>query len=45
MARLSPRKQGETGEFSAMEWLWSHCYIVWLPIGHSPNSDLIAEDW
>jgi Holliday junction resolvase-like predicted endonuclease len=44
MARLSPRRQGDIGEFSAMEWLDSQGYCIWLPVGHSPNVDLIAED-
>jgi PD-(D/E)XK endonuclease len=44
MARLSPRRQGDLGEFSAMEWLTNEGYGVWLPIGHSPHVDLIAED-
>jgi hypothetical protein len=44
MARLSPRRQGDIGEFSAMEWLDSQGYKIWLPVGHSPNADVIAED-
>jgi hypothetical protein len=32
------------GEFSAMEWLDGQGYNIWLPIGHSPNVDLLAED-
>jgi hypothetical protein len=27
-----------------MEWLVGQGYKLWLPLGHSPNSDLIAED-
>jgi hypothetical protein len=27
-----------------MEWLVGKGYKVWLPLGHSPNADLIAED-
>jgi hypothetical protein len=27
-----------------MEWLDSKGYGVWIPIGHSPDADLIAED-
>jgi hypothetical protein len=26
-----------------MEWLVEHGYAVYLPVGHSPNCDLIAE--
>jgi hypothetical protein len=44
MDRLSPRRQGDLGELSAMEWLGSQGYGVWLPVGHSPDADLIAED-
>jgi Holliday junction resolvase-like predicted endonuclease len=42
--RLSPRRQGDLGELSAMEWLGSQGYGVSFPIGHSPDYDLIAED-
>jgi hypothetical protein len=44
MARLSPRKQGDLGEMSAMEWLTAQGYGVWIPMCHSPHVDLIAED-
>ena len=44
MAHLSPRRQGDLGELSAMEWLASQSYKLWLPVGHSRDSDLIAED-
>ena len=44
MARMSPRRQGDLGEFSAMDWLDSRGYDVFYPIGHSPDSDLIADD-
>jgi len=27
-----------------MEWLICQGYRVWLPVGHSPNVDVIAED-
>jgi hypothetical protein len=40
---LSTRQQGDLGELSAMEWLGTHGYAVYLPVGHSPDSDLIAE--
>jgi Holliday junction resolvase-like predicted endonuclease len=43
MGRLPPRRQGDLGEFSAMEWLGTQGYSVWLPVGHSPDCDLIAE--
>jgi Holliday junction resolvase-like predicted endonuclease len=44
MGRISPRRQGDLGEFSAMEWLWSQGYSVFVPVGHSPDFDLIAYD-
>jgi Holliday junction resolvase-like predicted endonuclease len=44
MGRISPRRQGDLGELSAMEWLGSRGHIVYLPIGHSPDVDLIADN-
>jgi hypothetical protein len=44
MARMSPRRQGDLGELSAMEWLGSRGYVVYYPIGHSPDCDLIFDD-
>lgn len=41
---MSPRKQGDLGELSAIDWLGSHGYTVYLPLGHSPDVDLIALD-
>jgi Holliday junction resolvase-like predicted endonuclease len=43
MERLSPRRQGDLGELSAMEWLGSQGYDVFIPLGHSPHVDLIAD--
>jgi hypothetical protein len=40
---MNPRRQGDLGEFSALEWLGSRGYPVYFPIGHSPDVDLIAE--
>ena len=39
----NPRRQGDLGEFSAIAWLGSKGYPVWVPIGHSPDYDLVAE--
>jgi hypothetical protein len=39
----NPRRQGDLGEFSAIEWLWSKGYPVWYPLGHSPDVDLVTE--
>jgi Holliday junction resolvase-like predicted endonuclease len=41
---MSPRRQGDLGELSAMEWLASQGYGVFYPIGHSPDCDLILDD-
>lgn len=40
---VNRRVQGDLGEFSAMEWLASKGALVWVPLGHSPDVDLIAE--
>ena len=42
MAKLKPREQGDIGEFSAIEWLRSQDAAVFVPIGHSPDADLVA---
>ena len=44
MDRMSPRRQGDLGELSAMEWLGSQGYAVFYPIGHSPDTDLVVDD-
>ena len=41
--RLKPREQGDIGELSAMEWLASKGAHIYVPLGHSPDVDLIAE--
>lgn len=40
---VNRRVQGDLGEFSAMEWLASKGALVWIPLGHSPDVDLIGE--
>lgn len=40
---INRRAQGDLGEFSAMEWLASQGALVWIPLGHSPDADLIGE--
>ncbi len=42
-AQLKPREQGDLGELSAMEWLASKGAKLFLPIGHSPDIDIVAE--
>jgi Holliday junction resolvase-like predicted endonuclease len=44
MRRISPRKQGDLGELSAIDWLGAQGYALYLPLGHSPDVDLIALD-
>lgn len=41
--RINRRRQGDLGELSAMGWLASKGAVVWIPFGHSPDIDLIAE--
>lgn len=40
---VNRRVQGDVGESSAIEWLTSKGALVWSPIGHSPDTDLMAE--
>jgi PD-(D/E)XK endonuclease len=39
---MNPRQQGDLGEQSAIEYLWSQGYPVFVPFGHSPDIDLVA---
>ena len=39
----TPRKQGDAGELSAIQWLISQGAAVYLPFGHSPDVDLVAD--
>ena len=41
--RISPRLQGDIGEWSAIGWLIDHGAKVFLPLGHSPDVDLVAD--
>ena len=42
-ARISPREQGDIGERAAAAWLLGQPHIsVFVPFGHSPDTDLIA---
>ena len=40
---MHPRRQGDLGEYSAIEWLGSHGHPVWFPVGHSPDCDLVTR--
>ena len=42
-AVMGPRQQGDAGELSAMSWLVEHGYHVYLPLGHSPDCDMVAD--
>jgi hypothetical protein len=41
--RISPRLQGDIGEWSAIGWLIERGAKVFLPLGHSPDVDLVAD--
>jgi PD-(D/E)XK endonuclease len=40
---LSTREQGDLGEASAIEWLASAGARLYIPFGHSPDCDLVAD--
>jgi hypothetical protein len=39
---VNPREQGDVGERSAVAWLWSEGWAVFVPFGHAPDVDLVA---
>jgi hypothetical protein len=41
--RWTPRRQGDLGELSAMVWLAGQGATVFIPVGHSPDVDLVAD--
>jgi Holliday junction resolvase-like predicted endonuclease len=41
--KIPPRLQGDIGELSAMGWLVRHGAKVFVPLGHSPDVDLVAD--
>jgi hypothetical protein len=43
LQQLNPRRKGDIGETSAADWLTRNGFGVWIPLGHSPDVDLIAE--
>jgi hypothetical protein len=43
VTRIKPRQQGDIGELSAMEWLASKGAHIFVPVGHSPDIDVVAE--
>jgi hypothetical protein len=40
---INRRQQGDLGELSAMRWLANRGAVLWLPFGHSPDADLLAQ--
>ena len=42
-AALTTRRQGDLGEGSAIQWLTASGACIYVPFGHSPDYDLIAE--
>jgi PD-(D/E)XK nuclease superfamily protein len=43
LRQTNPRKQGDIGEGIAAAWLMQQGYGVWIPFGHSPDCDLLAQ--
>lgn len=43
LRQANPRRQGDIGEGIAASWLMQHGYGVWIPFGHSPDCDLLAQ--
>ena len=43
LRQTHPRRQGDIGEAAAIAWLTRAGFGVWIPHGHSPDADLIAE--
>jgi hypothetical protein len=43
LRQTNPRRQGDIGEAAAIAWLTRAGFGVWIPLGHSPDADLIAE--
>ncbi len=41
--KRDPRRQGDQGEMSAVLWLWSMGFPVFLPIGHSRDYDVVTD--
>jgi len=43
LRQTNPRRQGDIGEGIAAAWLMQQGYGVWVPFGHSPDCDLLAQ--
>ena len=44
LRQANPREQGDVGERLAAAWLAQAGYHPWIPFGHSPHVDLLAEE-
>jgi len=40
--KLTPRRQGDLGEYSAIEWFGAQGIPVYVPLGHAPDADLVV---
>ena len=43
LRQANPRRQGDLGELEAARWLGRAGLGLWIPFGHSPDVDLIAQ--
>jgi PD-(D/E)XK endonuclease len=43
LRQTNPRRQGDIGEAAAIAWLTRAGFGIWVPLGHSPDADLIAQ--
>jgi hypothetical protein len=43
LRRTHSRLQGDIGEAAAIAWLTHAGFGVWVPLGHSPDADLVAQ--
>ena len=43
LRQQNPRRQGDLGELEAARWLGQAGFGLWIPFGHSPDVDLIAQ--
>jgi hypothetical protein len=41
---MNRQEQGDKGELSAMSWYVGEGHDVYVPLGHSPDADFIADD-
>ena len=43
LRQANPRRQGDIGEGVAAAWLMQQGFGLWVPFGHSPDCDLLAQ--